>query len=330
MSRTSNEAEDLGDGYFASISDLMVGILFVFLLMLAVFAIRYADEDKDQVIEDLKKQVATLTNERDGLLNVIERRDIEIARLSQRLAELIRETNRLREEIGIRDTEIARLRDGIVELAKELEHVSVGLRRDQGEAQIVRQELLETLKNNLERRDVKVELDASQGILRLSSQSLFVLDRSDFTAIGKDSASVLLEEMSTLLPCYARPSEVSKKCDLTQPIFETVLIEGHTDTLPTERRGGNWTLSTDPARAFLELMSVSASSLRDLRNSQDQPLIGLAGYGDSRPLPNIPGWDERNRRIEVRFLLSGERNLQRRVEHLNSLVAKLREIAGRQ
>jgi chemotaxis protein MotB len=39
-----------GDGYFASISDLMVGILFVFLLMLTVFALNYREAEHDQEI----------------------------------------------------------------------------------------------------------------------------------------------------------------------------------------------------------------------------------------------------------------------------------------
>ena len=39
-----------GEGYFASISDLMVGILFVFLLMLTVFALNYRDAEQEQVV----------------------------------------------------------------------------------------------------------------------------------------------------------------------------------------------------------------------------------------------------------------------------------------
>lgn len=38
--------EEGGDGYFASVSDLMVGILFVFLLMLTVFALNYQHEEE--------------------------------------------------------------------------------------------------------------------------------------------------------------------------------------------------------------------------------------------------------------------------------------------
>jgi len=43
------EAES-GEGYFASVSDLMVGILFVFLLMLTVFALNFRDAAEDQMV----------------------------------------------------------------------------------------------------------------------------------------------------------------------------------------------------------------------------------------------------------------------------------------
>ena len=56
MIRPHEEPEDAHEGYFASISDLMVGILFIFLLMLAVFAINYATEDKDKRIDELERQ----------------------------------------------------------------------------------------------------------------------------------------------------------------------------------------------------------------------------------------------------------------------------------
>jgi chemotaxis protein MotB len=44
-------SDETGEGYFASVSDLMVGILFVFLLMLTVFALNFREEEDKQKIE---------------------------------------------------------------------------------------------------------------------------------------------------------------------------------------------------------------------------------------------------------------------------------------
>jgi len=47
--------ESGGEGYFASVSDMMVGILFIFLLLLTVFALNFRDAEQEQKakLEDL-------------------------------------------------------------------------------------------------------------------------------------------------------------------------------------------------------------------------------------------------------------------------------------
>src|SRR4051812_11844768 len=53
-------ADEAGEGYFASISDLMVGILFVFLFVLTVFALNFRDAEDDQTAKrrDLEAALA--------------------------------------------------------------------------------------------------------------------------------------------------------------------------------------------------------------------------------------------------------------------------------
>lgn len=63
MARTSAEAEtEGGEGYFASVSDLMIGIVFVFLLMLTVLALNFreADERNQRLQLALEAAVARL------------------------------------------------------------------------------------------------------------------------------------------------------------------------------------------------------------------------------------------------------------------------------
>ncbi|HYE43216.1 MAG TPA: hypothetical protein VEA15_07460, partial [Caulobacteraceae bacterium] len=58
MATTAGTEEEAGEGYFASISDLMVGVLFVFLLMLTVFALNFRDAEEEQVIERARYEEA--------------------------------------------------------------------------------------------------------------------------------------------------------------------------------------------------------------------------------------------------------------------------------
>lgn len=89
------EHEEGGDSYFASVSDLMVGILFVFLLMLTVFALNYrqaehkqevsraeleaanarADRLRQLLVEaatQLQRDIEASSNARDRLLSILE------------------------------------------------------------------------------------------------------------------------------------------------------------------------------------------------------------------------------------------------------------------
>jgi flagellar motor protein MotB len=176
-----------------------------------------------------------------------------------------------------------------------------------------------------------VEIDSAQGVLRLSSEGLFANNEAVFTEKGRSSATALMEEMAQLLPCYASPGDAGISCAERQTIFETVLIEGHTDTNPSGRIGGNWALSTDRARAFMELMAERTPALRALRNGSNQPLLGLAGYGDSRARPGIAGTDERNRRIEIRFLLARRRetDLAAELRRLDDALKEIRLLVDR-
>lgn len=317
MRPSQAEQEDAGEGYFASISDLMVGILFIFLLMLAVFAINYATDDpaeKDKEIRALKEKVAALTLDVEDLRKLLRLRDREIA--SQRDA------------ITILTQERDALRRVLTDLAEQLESVNIALSDDQGRLERIRGELLFAIQKGLASRNVTVDVDIAQGILRLSSEGLFELNEARFTTDGEIKARALIEEMGRLLPCYSISKNDDSSCK-KQPIFETVLVEGHTDTLLSPAEGGNWRLSTDRARAFLRLIDDSALPLKDLKNDRNQLLFGLAGYGDTRNLLNIDGKDKRNRRIEVRFLLSNRReDLSENIQRLGTVLSTLRSLAG--
>ena len=57
---------------------------------------------------------------------------------------------------------------------------------------------------------------------------------------------------------------------------------------------------------------ASTPQLRRLFNSRGEQLIGVSGYGENRPLPNILQEDEigkrKNRRIDLRFLMATPRS----------------------
>jgi len=61
---SQDTSDEDGEGYFASVSDLMVGILFVFLLMLTVFALNFREAEDKQKIEMSKYEELRVKAER--------------------------------------------------------------------------------------------------------------------------------------------------------------------------------------------------------------------------------------------------------------------------
>lgn len=307
--------EDESEGYFASISDLMVGVLFVFLLMLTVFAINFRDAELEQTdkLRDLEAARAALVEEQiraEGARRFAEQERIRAEAATARAEELVR-----------------LLRRAQAELANAIE----GRQRK-------REILLRTLQSQLEDRGVAVQIDTNAGILRLPSDLLFPVGASELQTGTRgrkgprervaDVADVLAE----VLPCQVANS--GGRCNGAYfPLLETVLIEGHTDrqpyqgVTPQESQQRNLNLSAQRALSVAREVLTRQPALDDLANGEQLRILGIAGYGDRRPLIDARGDTEsdyqRNRRIDLRFVLTATttdelRRLQREIDQLLS------------
>jgi len=310
--------ESGGEGYFASVSDMMVGILFIFLLLLTVFALNFRDAEQEQKakLEDLirAEKRATVAEDQANEAKVIARREAALAEARKT------ENDRFR----------ALLFDAVAQLEKDI--------RDREAA---RGQLLVSLQQSLSNKGVTVSIDPASGILRLPEDLLF---KTGDAAIGKENQprlQTLAEVLASTLPCYVHGADTSG-CKVAAPILETVLVEGHTDrqsykntvlavAKPTPTTGTflakpalppppskvmvakdselrNDRLSTDRALNVFKELRQAQPSLDTLRNSDQQPLLGFSGYGSRRPLPDALGSSQaefqKNRRIDLRFVLS--------------------------
>lgn len=153
---------------------------------------------------------------------------------------------------------------------------------------------------------MKVNVDTSSGVITLPEDVLFESGRAEL----KPQAQVLLAEVSQrlaqVMPCYVMSELAKKKCQKNpdEHVIETFFIEGHTDSRPMQ--GGsydNTSLSLDRARA-VERAMVRGKSLEQYRNKAGQPLFSLSAYADSRPLQGTSPTDGKNRRVDLRIVLS--------------------------
>ncbi len=280
MRFTRADYEDAEEGYFASISDLMIGILFVFLLMLTVFAINFHQAEHDQVVklEELKKTQRALSHQ-------------------TQLAE------RQREEAERQKTKNDKLKMLLGQAQAEMER-EINLRER------ARESLLATLQQQLSARGIQVVIDRRSGVLRLAGDLLFATGSAVLNDDALRTVHALAEVMASTMPCYAAGTPGG--CDhAAAPVLETVLIEGHTDHRPFNGAShfrDNDQLSTERALAVFAELRRAQPALDSLRNTDGLQLLGAAGYGDRRPLPDAQGTTEddfrKNRRIDIRFVLT--------------------------
>jgi flagellar motor protein MotB len=299
------EEEEGGEGYFASISDLMVGILFVFLLMLTVFALNFRDAEQRQMIELERYEQARAEAEAARAEALLRAEETRLARI---------EADRQEERARLRAQEADALRLRNQALTEALDRAIARLQQEIRDREDARADLLARLAQGLAARGVAFRLDARSGVLRLSEDVPFNTGNADLTERTRRTVQVLAEVMVRVLPCFAQAPDRQGCRARDVPILEAVLVEGHTDRqqflnrTAQQSQQDNDRLSAARALTVFAEMRRLQPGLDSLRNAEGIPLLGVSGYGERRPLPDALGMSEadlaQNRRIDLRFVLS--------------------------
>jgi hypothetical protein len=162
-----------------------------------------------------------------------------------------------------------------------------------------------------------IKIFKAKDVVAVPSDEMFNIGKAALTAPGRGTTDRLLTRLAEILPCYSKsgvrcsdtqprrwPCHRNERCVGATPIFEAVLIEGHADASNNSNDCDNWCLSTARAKAVFDVARAQYGSLLHLENAEGQPLIGLAGYGESRPIAHFDATAPIQRRIELRFILS--------------------------
>jgi len=307
-----SEAEDKKD-VFAPIADLMVGVVFIFIVILLAMSLVMVDDVEnavpksvyDAAVEQAKAEQARADREK-------QRADAEEA-ARRRLAGFVR---------YVRDS-------GVVPVLSRM-----------AEADTRRNEILERLKERLLVANINVEIDRENGTLRLPSTRLFESARADPTPEGRSVIQALGVAIADIVPCYlanaVRPSECPDVGG--SGILSAIYIEGHTDAAsfrtPVDRFRNNWDLSAARAIEAFRIVSDSDPRIAELKNAEGKALVGVSGYAETRPSRDGLTPEQRledaiketDRRIEVRLIMTVDRQeilstvqeLNRRLEGLDA------------
>lgn len=236
--------EDEGAGYLISVSDMMSGLLFIFIITLVAFIINFQDA--------IQKQ-----------------------------------------------KEITRTQTEIVKRFTNLDET--------------RNELLLLLKQKLEAEHINVEVDAENGVLRLTENAVqFETASASLDEQNELNLKTIGKVLNAVIPCYAtNPPEVHN-CEGFEEFegkIDSIFVEGHTDNVPMKsyKYKDNWDLSASRAITAYRVL-IPNTVLNQIVNANMQPIFSVSGYGEGRPVKghsySYPKSDPANRRIDLRFIMT--------------------------
>jgi flagellar motor protein MotB len=303
---------DKDTNYFASMTDMMVGILFVFIIMLAYFAFQI-QESKDVP----KPLYDAVVDERDAL-------KIEIKQLNSLIEKLKKQIRALEKENAEKDKQIKALQDEIEALKKRIKDLERELAQLKKPLPLLsfieasanaRDKLVTDIVQELKSRNIDAKENRQQGVVTISGEGLF---NSSSSALEDKEGAIekvngIAEVVYKNIQCFALKGESLSPplCRGSGPLIESIYIEGHTDSLPIPNpplRDGsrnNLELSSKRASNTYERMILRIPGLTDFKNPANQQILSVAAYGEQRPIATNSTRDGRaqNRRIDIRFVM---------------------------
>lgn len=299
MLTATDEPTEESENYFVSMTDMMVGMLFIFIIMLMVFALNFRVGDDDS------------------------------KRVKDCLTELLMRNAQLSADIN---TNVNRIQDDVRGQIEALELAADHRKRLL--ADINRRLIEQDIKAEIDERNGVLRLPETAVKFEPGRSDLDSLARYNIGRIGRILAGVVADHAA----CRGSvPTEACKTFQGAG--LETIFIEGHTDTTGVpdvaERDRRNWLLSTERATSTYREILAGSPDLREFRNRRGEQIVSVSGYSSTRPI--AAGDDKtvwaRNRRIDLRFVMDADTTINLRDiialnEQVKAQIARLASISS--
>lgn len=326
-----------------SYSDMMSGLLLLFILIMAVclmqaqknYAEKLAEQAKQlrtqNALEESQNQVGLQQEQLDEQQSKL---DAQAATLSTQEKTLAEQASALQE---LQDA-LENQRLVLVEKESELDKQNALLKTKEDELEAsqialdeandlmheqqvkidqiigVKAELIEALDQEFRSNQINVQIDTQTGAILLDSSVLFEFNESELTEIGS-------QILDTVLPVYCKVLLDSEYADYVAEI----IIDGYTDT--TGDYVTNLSLSQQRAYAVAEYLLYSMDRFLDAEESaQLMAKLSANGKSMSNPIYDANGNldNDASRRVEIKFRLTDEEMLS----ELQKLVSDGQEISA--
>lgn len=303
--RRKKKSDDGGFNIWRSYSDMMAGVLLLFVLIMSVTLFQ-AQKNYDETLRERDERLAMkeeYTSELQQQEGQIKSQDEQLEKQKAMLAE---QEAKLQEQEAILKSQQATLEKQEATLAAQQTALDektdlLAVQQQKIDNIIgVKADVIEALKNEFQQNNVNVDIDTKTGAMTLESNVMFATDEAELTDEGK-------QVLEAVLPIYCKVLlEGSYLPDLAE-----IIIDGYTDT--DGDYDYNLELSQQRSLAVAQyLLDIAPGFLSEESNAQLEDHLTVNGHSKSNPILDAEGNIDKDasRRVEVKFRLKDEEMMQ--------------------
>ena len=310
--RRKKKSENNGFNVWRSYSDMMAGVLLLFVLIMCVTLFQaqksYNEslQERDEKIalqEEYTQELLDKQNALDKKDETLQNQDAQLKTQDEKLAEQEQQLAALAAKLKEQESTLNAQQSALDEKTAQLKDQQAQIDQIIG----VKADVIEALKNEFSKNSINVDIDAQTGALTLEASVMFDYDQAELTDAGKQA-------LEQILPIYCK---VLLQDDYMKYLAE-IIIDGYTDT--DGDYSYNLQLSQQRSLAVAQYLLDIQGNFLDATQSQNlEKYLTVNGHSMANPVLDANGNVDKDasRRVEVKFRLKDEEM----IDELNQLLS---------
>ena len=310
--RRKKKSENNGFNVWRSYSDMMAGVLLLFILIMCVTLFQaqksYNEslQERDEKIalqEEYTQELLDKQNALDKKDETLQNQDAQLKTQDEKLAEQEQQLAALAAKLKEQESTLNAQQSALDEKTAQLKDQQAQIDQIIG----VKADVIEALKNEFSKNNINVDIDAQTGALTLEASVMFDYDQAELTDAGKQA-------LEQILPIYCK---VLLQDDYMKYLAE-IIIDGYTDT--DGDYSYNLQLSQQRSLAVAQYLLDIQGNFLDATQSQNlEKYLTVNGHSMANPVLDANGNVDKDasRRVEVKFRLKDEEM----IDELNQLLS---------
>ena len=303
--RKKRKPEEHGFNVWRSYSDMMAGVLLLFVLIMCVTLFQaqksYQDslKERDEKIALQEKYTEELLEKQNALdeqAGTLKSQDEQLKSKDKQIKSQDEELSSLAEKLASQQDTLKEQQSALDEKTELLEEQQEKIDKIIG----VKAEVVEALQKEFEKKNLNVDIDPQTGALTLNANVMFDYDQAELTDSGKMT-------LSMVLPTYCKVL----LDDSYKKYLGEIIIDGYTDT--DGDYSYNLELSQKRSLAVAQyLLDIKSDFLKDSQVQELKDCLTVNGHSMSDPVLDAEGNVDKDasRRVEVKFRLKDEEMIQ--------------------